>query len=175
MNDPYDLAGLASRLEITDLIYRYCRGADRRDEALFRSVFHPDSTHKHGAFEGLSSEFCTNGLKLMALCAETHHHIGNILIELDGDRAVGESYFVAHHRIAAETPAFGPLRGHRPGIDEDWFVGGRYQDRFERRSGVWKIARRVGVHDWERWQTADDRGFQLPASRDELRGRFFPR
>ncbi len=163
MSATYNSEKLADRQEIVDLIYRYCHGADRRDEEAIFSVFHPDSTHDHGGFSGLSLEFCRAGLKLMRMCTETHHLIGNAVIDLNGDQAAGESYFVAHHRIPATAPAKGPLAAHRPGVEEDWFVGGRYIDRFERRNGVWKIAHRRGVHDWERWETSDDR-LQKPSS-----------
>lgn len=33
---------------------------------------------------------------------------------------------------------------------EDRFIKGRYLDRFEKRDGVWKIAHRRGLHDFER-------------------------
>jgi hypothetical protein len=36
---------------------------------------------------------------------------------------------------------------------------GRYVDRFERREGEWRIARRTVVHDWSR---------QLPAAHESL-------
>jgi hypothetical protein len=32
----------------------------------------------------------------------------------------------------------------------DFFVGGRYLDRFERRDGAWRIVERVGMTDWAR-------------------------
>jgi hypothetical protein len=45
------------------------------------------------------------------------------------------------------------------GTETDLFIGGRYVDRLERRDGVWKIARRVGIHDWQRYEAANDDGF----------------
>jgi hypothetical protein len=32
----------------------------------------------------------------------------------------------------------------------DWFLKGRYLDRFEKREGSWKIAHRMGVSDFAR-------------------------
>ena len=52
-------------------------------------------------------------------------------------------------------PIEGYWSAHDPSTDELAEVGGRYIDRWEKRAGVWKIARRVGVHDWERWTRAN--------------------
>jgi uncharacterized membrane-anchored protein len=43
------------------------------------------------------------------------------------------------------------------GREEDFFTGGRYLDRFERRDGVWKIASRTGIADFERFDAPSDR------------------
>src|SRR5262249_23624395 len=87
----------------------------------------------------------------------TQHHIGNVLIELQGERAGAETYWVAYHRIPADAGGTGLVAGR--GAETDLFIGGRYIDRFERRDGGWKIARRVGIHDWQRFEPASDGGF----------------
>ena len=149
---------LRSRAEIAEVAMRYCRAFDRRDEAMLRSCFHPDATHEHGAFDGPSSDFCTLGLEMVAKLALTHHQLGQISIELDGERAFMESYFTSYHRFGAEPPPGGEPH-------EDRILGGRYVDRFERREGVWRIARRQGVNEWMRYEAASDRGFfDRPAS-----------
>lgn len=48
---------IESRQAITELLHAYARSNDRADEALLRSLFWPESTHKHGKFEGKSSDF----------------------------------------------------------------------------------------------------------------------
>ena len=132
---------------------------DRIDEKLLRSVFHPDSTHRHGPYEGPSSRFVDYAIETLNGLEITQHHIGNVLIDLQGDIANSEAYFVAYHRLAAGRPGEGVFGAHRVEIDEDVFVGGRYIDRFERRDGVWKIAHRTGIHDWHQWSAADERDF----------------
>lgn len=162
MTDDADLAlvhQVADRQEITSQLHRYCRSLDRCDRALLESVFHPDSVHEMGGFEGPSMQFCEFAFDVLSELEMTQHLLGNVLIELDGDTAYAESYFVAYHRVAAETAATGSFAAHQPGVDEDVFIAGRYIDRFERRDGVWKIARRVGVQDWCRWEKADGRGW----------------
>jgi len=163
MPDPTaQLADLTSRAEITEVVLRYVRAIDRCDEALLRSCFHGDARHRHGSFEGSSSDFCAFAISICRQVEATHHQLGPVSIELAGEVAFTETYFTSHHRFGAAAPA-----GGRP--HEDRFVGGRYVDRFERRDGVWKIAERRGVNEWLRYEPSSDGGFwEGPA---EQRGR----
>ncbi len=166
---------LASREAIRDLVYRYARAIDRLDEALLRSVFHPDSRHNH-FYEGPSSDpgsstsgeepgdFVAFAFALLRTFRRTHHQMGNTLIEFDGDDvAKVETYFTAYHLMRAKGD---PLAG--PGAydsEMDYLVGGRYVDRFERRDGEWKIARRTGLTDWMRLEPSCSQGMaDLPAA-----------
>lgn len=129
---------LQSRAEIEEVLLAYVRGNDRADEALIRSCFWPESAHKHGRFEGTSSDFVTFAMKIISSVKHTTHQLTNISIQVDGDRALTESYYWAHHR-----------RDRKDGQgEEDAFFQGRYLDLFERRSGVWKIIRRRGYSDF---------------------------
>ena len=149
---------LSSRAEITEVVINYVRAVDRCDEALFRSCFHPDSTHDHGSFQGLSSDFADFAMKVVGAMVLTHHQLGPVSIELDGDTAWVETYFTAYHRYG-DTPPPGAFAGG------DRTMGGRYVDRFERRDGVWKIAHRRGVNEWQRHEPSSDGGFfDQPAS-----------
>ena len=70
------------------------------------------------------------------------HLFGQHHIELEGVRANVETHFVAHHRLLEQ------------GVE--YLLGGRYNDRFEKRGGVWKVLHRVVVFDWRRqWNSAD--------------------
>lgn len=151
------LQSLLDKQAITELLYRYARALDRCDLELLKACFHPDSTHDHGPFEGTSADFCTWAIELLHGLTATQHHLGNILIELQGDTARSETYWVAYHRIPAAAGGAGIVAGR--GTETDLFIGGRYIDRLERRKGEWKIARRVGIHDWQRYETANDDGF----------------
>ncbi|MCS6947817.1 MAG: nuclear transport factor 2 family protein [Steroidobacteraceae bacterium] len=143
-----------ARHEITEVLHRYARGWDREDEATIRDCFWPDSTHQHGAFRGLSHEFVAISFKATRNVKLMSHSISNISIEIVGNRAVSECHFLAYHR-----------RPSRTGSGEvDWFLKGRYLDRFERRSGVWKIAHRRGLHDFARtFEPADTSLASAPA------------
>ena len=41
----------------------------------------------------------------------------------------------------------------------DFWVGGRYMDRMEKRAGAWKIAYRVGITDWMRTDPPSSQGY----------------
>ncbi len=132
------LERLADKLEITEVVARLARAIDRCDEDFLRDCFHPDATDDHGTFKGTAEDFIAWVIPVLKTMKRTQHMIGQSLVELNGDSAASESYFVAYHTIG--TP------------DGDIFMvaAGRYLDRFERRDGVWKISHRHAVYDWNR-------------------------
>ena len=134
------LSQLLDKQEITEVLFRYCRGCDRADEEALRSCFHPDSTHFHGGFEGRSADFIDFAMTIVRPLKSSTHMVTNVMIVLKGDRAVSECHFLSHHRR---------LKADGSG-EEDKFLKGRYLDRFEKRDGVWKIVSRMGLHDFER-------------------------
>ena len=136
-----ELAGtvdvLASSEAIRAILYRYARANDRKDEALMRSCFWPESTHKHGGFDGLSSDFVARAMKILGGIIYSTHFIANAAVEVRGDRAFSECYYAAHHRRAKQDGTG----------EEDAFFEGRYLDFLERRKGEWRIIRRRGLSD----------------------------
>jgi hypothetical protein len=149
----HELATLRAHLEIRQVLYRYCRGVDRGDRELLKRVYHADATDDHGAWKGPGQEFADYIVDALdRQSGASQHHITNVLVEVDGDAAAAESYFIAFHPY---TPG-GTEAEHMA------FVGGRYLDRFERRDGEWRIADRKVVLDWTRadvagesWMAAD--------------------
>lgn len=134
------LSELCDKQAITEVLYLYARGWDRYDEDTLRSCFHEDSKHVHGRFNGLSQKFVTNAMRNTKDVKSMTHMITNPLITISGDRAVSECSFFAHHRRDAADDSG----------EEDMFIKGRYLDIFEKRDGVWKIASRRGLSDFER-------------------------
>jgi hypothetical protein len=129
------LQDLIDRQEIHQVLMMYCRGCDRGDAQMIAAAFHPDGIDNHGSprtaaelAEGAASVYMPHMM----------HFTGNVLIELDGDMAYVESYFLSFSspdedgKLATRTRA------------------ARYLDRFERRDGVWKIAYRLVVDEWAR-------------------------
>jgi len=163
------LEQLLAKQAITEVIFRYARAIDRMDEALLRSVFHPGSRHSH-FYEGPSSDpgipssreapgdFVAFALDLLSGFVRTHHQLGNTLIQLEsGTTATAETYFTAHHRMRARGEPLAPQNAYD--TEMDYFVGGRYLDRFESRDGQWKIVQRTGMTDWVRLEPASSQGF----------------
>jgi SnoaL-like domain len=162
------LTELLDKQSISDVIMTYARAIDRLDETMLRSVFHPDSQHAHG-FEGPSSDpslpsepgkpgdFVAFAFGVLNTHTRTHHQLGNIFIELEGENAYAESYFTAYHRMRAKGD---PKAAENAWDTEmDFWVGGRYLDRFQKRDGVWKIRHRTGLTDWMRTEPPASEGF----------------
>lgn len=121
----------------TDLVYRFARAVDRCDADMILSLFHPDGTDDHGQFKGTAAEFAVWVIPVLETMERTQHFIGNVLIDVRGDQAWGESYFIANHDMTGPDSA--PIR---------YVVAGRYLDTFERREGDWLIRHRACVFDW---------------------------
>lgn len=163
------LEELLAKQAITEVIFRYARAIDRMDEHLLRSVFHPGSRHSH-FYEGPSSDPCIPSsreapgdfvafaLGLLSAYSRTHHQLGNTLIQLEDEAtATAETYFTAHHRMRARGDDLAAENAYD--TEMDYFVGGRYLDRFELRDGEWKIVQRTGMTDWIRLEPASSQGF----------------
>jgi SnoaL-like domain len=126
-----------AKMEITELIYRYCRAVDRMDRGLASTLFHEDATADYGPTysgpaQGLIDNLWMNHSKLLG----HSHQVTNILIEVDGDRAGSESYAFGTLWDAASDGALVVLTAY-----------GRYLDRWSRRHGVWAIDHRRFVYD----------------------------
>jgi len=132
------------QLAIRDLVMRYCRGCDRRDFRLVRSLYHDDAIDEHGSmFRGSADEFVAWLEHATAPWELTRHEIGNSVIAIEGDRAEGEHYVRAWHRT--------PLPGRK-----EFTVFGRYLDRYERRGGVWKFLHRRLAFDHGEIRAVDE-------------------
>jgi hypothetical protein len=85
---------IASKQDITEQIYRYCRSMDRIDHEIGKSVSHADGTADYGPlYTGLGSGFTDLALASHMSDYLAHsHQVTNILIEVDGDRAKSEAY-----------------------------------------------------------------------------------
>jgi hypothetical protein len=128
------LAQFMDKLEIGEALTRFSRGIDRLDRELCLSAFHDNAEMAAGPFVGSAAE-CADWAFPMHEQGQilTHHALLNTTIDLDGDTAHVETYylFVARNKDESLMQA-----------------GGRYIDRFERRGGVWKIALRTNAIEW---------------------------
>ena len=123
---------------IRETLFRYCRGVDRMDRALARACWHEGgSADYRGMFEGGADALLDWMWKLHEQMETHSHQITNLVIELDGDRAVSESYVTVVLRTKA---------GRAPA--RDIWSRGRYLDRWSRRDGRWAIDHRLFLNDW---------------------------
>jgi ketosteroid isomerase-like protein len=123
----------ADRQAILDCLHRYTRGIDRHDRELMLSAYHPDAWDDHGAASGTAAEFVNWAIKWHGEFQTRHQHIiTNHTVEIDGDTAHGETYYMfwGINREGPPTLAFG-----------------RYVDRFEKRNGRWAIAYRICINE----------------------------
>lgn len=147
---PARLQAAIDKSEIADILASFARGIDRIDENLLRSVLHADATLDlgPGVFQGTGGDYVRWIMGVLQSIRSSHHLIGNVRVEIEGDAALVESYFHAHFRI------------EKPIGREDVFIGGRNLDRFERRpmgpAGAWKIVHRKQILDWARTETVSD-------------------
>ena len=128
------LLQMLDKQDITDCLVRYCRAMDRFDKDLLLSCYHPDAIDDHGAFVGSPIEFWNYHHAWHAKYNRGHHHaISNITIELKGDTAHSETYWLFESMNSDGSNSLS---------------GGRYIDRLEKRNGEWKIAARACLIEW---------------------------
>lgn len=128
---------LESRAAMRDLVSDYCIGFDRHDWDRFISIWHEDAVwaigEPFGDFVGHEGIRTAVFDVLYPAWRETNHLTTNLRISFsDADHAVGSS----------DVDCMG---ANPEGVVQ--MVGATYTDTFERRDGVWKIARRdVRMH-----------------------------
>ena len=138
------LHDLCARRDIDALLATYTRGIDRLMPELLLSVFHDDAFYDCGTYTGDAAGFVQFAIGFMRDMQQSHHQLGQALIDVRGSRATGEVYFTAFHRLVVD------------GTDTDLFIAGRYVDEYENRGTGWKIAKRCLLVDWARTEAAAD-------------------
>lgn len=126
---------IQDRQAISDCLATYSRAVDRLDRELLLSVYHEDAVDDHGVFVGGPEAFADWVIPMHTATHRSHQHcIFNATVDLDGDVAHVESYYMFVGLNQRGTPLA--------------MSGGRYLDRMEKRAGRWAIALRVCVRDW---------------------------
>ena len=135
----------ADRLAIRELIDAYARCADRRDAAGQMALFTDDShfvVYMDVTLDEPTQEL--HGRDALAPVFDdlntyvtTTHFNGQSTVVLDGERAAGESYCLAHHLSVGED-------GRRTMM----IAALRYLDELVKQDGVWLFAERRLMVDW---------------------------
>jgi hypothetical protein len=146
------LQKLLDRQAISDCLQRHARGQDRHDLELMASCYHPDAIDDHGSWVGPGKSFGEYANNEAHLGFVRHqHHLTTQSVEIEGDSAHAETYYVAILRAESGSVLL---------------ATGRYIDRFERRNGDWRISTRVVINE-----SSLDVGAQNNEEQDRL---FFP-
>ena len=134
----------ADRLAIRELIDAYAHCADRRDAKGQMALF-TENTAFHVFMDSRSPEptYVLHGRDALAPVFEalnqyqaTTHFNGQSTIQLEGDRATGESYCIAHHL---------KVDGDKRTL---MLASIRYLDQFVKQDGAWLFAERKLMVDW---------------------------
>jgi len=154
-----EVRDLAARRDIADACQRYMRGQDRLLPDVQLTAFHDDAYVDCGLYAGSAAGFVDFAQGFLRDLKASQHLIGQQQIEVHGDTADGEVYFMAWHRIVEQ------------GEEKDLFVCGRYVDRYERRDGEWRISKRHELIDWARTDATSDDFMKANAHLLRLGGR----
>ncbi len=149
------LQELLDKQAVTERLHDYARGADRIDNALVRSVFHPDAEVDYGAMYTGTGYGFADFLDAVHPTLRTHtHHLSNISVRVDGDRAGSETYVLMTAQVPTEDGGL------------ELVSTGRYVDEWERRDGAWRIIRRLYLHSADTTRPVTGDGFPTTGARD---------
>ena len=134
----------ADRLAIRELVDVYAHCADRRDAkgqmSLFTNDTHfvvfMDARSEKPSMEFKRREDLAPVFDELNKYETTTHFMGQSTVILDGDRATGETYCIAHHVLASE------------GKRTLFIASLRYYDVFAKVEGKWLFAERKLMVDW---------------------------
>jgi hypothetical protein len=144
----------ADRLAIRELVDAYAFCADRRDAEGQKALFAED-THfvVYMAGEGSDATDDLRGRESLTPVFDnlntyevTMHFNGQSTVALDGDRATGETYCLAHHVSSGD--------GERSLM----IAAIRYQDTFVKAAGTWRFAERRLYVRWTETRTLEAAG-----------------
>lgn len=156
---------LSDREEIRQVMYNFFRAADRRDLALARTTFWEDGHCESTAPGEAPSHWMPSLLDPDASASfernfeTTMHYMLNMVIRVEGDAAFAETYAMAYHVVPANRDSivalagetrFAELGGDASRRYELW-VGTRYNSRFEKRDGEWRIKIHRYIVEWTKF------------------------
>jgi hypothetical protein len=137
-------AEAADRLALRELFDAYAHCADRRDSEGQKALF-TDDTRFAVYMDGEGSEptYVLQGREALTAIFEdlnryeaTTHFNGQSTVTIEGNRATGESYTIAHHVYTED------------GIRKIMIASLRYLDTFTKIDQSWYLAERNLILDW---------------------------
>lgn len=140
MNISEEMIGvMIAKEEIRELALLYCRGVDRKDYDLLRTLYTRDGTDSHGRhFNGPANEYVDFLEKSLVPACAIAHYVCNHLVEVHGEEAEGEVYALGYLHV---LDGKGGMREVLDGV--------RYLDRYRKEDGRWRFASRNVMFDLE--------------------------
>ena len=138
---------LEDHLQILNVIGRYSFALDDRKQAELIDCFHPDAQIAFCGTILAPAEFAQATTDLLRGIVGVHQS-GNHVVQIDGAQATATSYVYAVHKLPANNDQAEVIFG-RVEQATDSLILGRYDDRFERREGVWKLVFRKITFIWQ--------------------------
>ena len=137
-------AEAADRLALRELFDAYAHCADRRNAEGQKALFTDDTRFAvYMAGEGTDPTYVLEGREALAPAFDdlkryeaTTHFNGQSTVAIDGNRATGESYTIAHHIYTED------------GTRKIMIASLRYLDTFAKLDGRWFFAERDLILDW---------------------------
>ncbi|MDX1735566.1 MAG: nuclear transport factor 2 family protein [Halioglobus sp.] len=127
-----DLSALLAERAIERNIYAFARAMDQRDWPNLQALLAPDATADFGAGEVAGRvEIVAYIGSFLDNCGATQHLIGNVVVDVDGDRATSLAYVSDMHL------------GTGAGSELFFTTLGEYRDDWVARDGSWLLQRRV--------------------------------
>ncbi len=136
-----DLTEISDRIEILDVITDYTRAVDTANWAALSQVFTEDAVIDYSSAGGPIGSLAEviPFIRNMEGFERWQHVIGQVSVELRGDRARATAYFI------------NPMVAKLPDGDETvWEVGGYYHHELIRTTAGWRSARMVDELIWSR-------------------------
>ncbi|MFC2028012.1 nuclear transport factor 2 family protein [Chloroflexota bacterium] len=154
MVEPSRIQEISDRLEIQDLLSRYCTVIDYERYDDLDYVFTQDAIIDYTAFGGIRGEVSEIKRWLAEALGQfpmTQHVVNNFNITIEGDRAKS--------RCAFYNPMGLPLPEGKEGL-MILFFGGYYNDTLVRTNDGWRISERIEEYGWQFGELPE--GFGIP-------------
>src|SRR5512138_2335977 len=144
-----DVGSMATYQAIWDNELNYTRGLDRHDPDLMPKSFWPDASISYGSPVKVANivSYANDG---HSNSAAHQHHVTGLTLDVDGNTAHEEGYILYSSDMprnkALDTPGQ-PTPGRALPGKQATLGTGRYENRYERRDGQWRMIVHEYNHD----------------------------
>jgi ketosteroid isomerase-like protein len=131
---------ISDRIEIHEVLTRYCHAVDERDWDTYRTVFAEDAVIDDVVTGGIRSGvedhvgYLQRALRSIRL---SQHTISTILLDVQGDSATAKVQCICPMVVAMPN-----------GAAQTMLLGVRYRDRLSRVDGRWRISELIEENFW---------------------------